>query len=243
MLMSHKTAVLIDFDGVILRNHAAHASVVGRCNQFVKRYVSIRNPVKVSEINAALYRTFGHTAVGLRKVGFDVDINEFNSAVYDTFDYSNHFKDLTKTHARDINNFNEFIEDCYDNNLTPYIFSNAPDVWCKTILGYMDKNLCNLPTLSDITQVYLKPTKSCYDEVEKKLHQYEKLIFLDDSFANFKVISKNEKWIKIMISQTEQDAVLKITEDLFLTSKFPKLNKLDSSTVVEKSPVITTRVW
>lgn len=226
MFMSQKTAVLIDFDGVILKNHSAHSVVVSRCNNYLQRHIKVRNPVKVSEINNALYKTYGHTVLGLRKVGFNVDVNEFNSAVYDTFDYYNNFKNLSKTHSRDIEDLNIFIDSCYNEGLTPIIFSNAPDVWCQSILSYMDKNLCNIPTLSDITQVHLKPTKACYDEVEKKLHQYENIVFLDDSMANFKAISNNKKWLKILVSQIQQDTLLKITDELYMTSKFPKINKL-----------------
>jgi FMN phosphatase YigB (HAD superfamily) len=225
MLCSVKTAVLIDFDGVVLKKHPAHNTIVNKCNQYINKYVNFRNPMKVAELNTSLYKTYGHTVLGLHKIGHHVDLNEFNTYVYESFDYFSHFKDLSRSHYQDVKAFNDFIDMCYNDEVTPFIFSNAPDIWCRTIMSYMDNNLCTIPTMSDITQVHLKPVKKCYERVEEKLKDFDQIMFLDDSIINFKPIITNNKWTKILISPTHQDAILKITNEMYMTSNFPDLKQ------------------
>jgi len=209
-MQNKKAALLLDFDGVVLRNHPAHRAVSLKCQRMMSHFINIKSPAKLQEINNALYQTTGHTVIGLNRLGFKVSPQAFNKVVYDTFDYTA-FKNIGQTHKRDIDDLCKLADFCSPNDIYLGIFSNAPDTWCKTILQAMSAQLSEIPTMSCVTDNNLKPLDDTYDIIEKNiLNKFSKFTFVDDKILNLLPVMENQKWTKIWLSESKQDTVYNI---------------------------------
>ena len=207
-----RKVVLLDFDGVVLKNHPIHRTVGMKCRTYLQKYVPIRDPIKASELNRHLYESTGHTLTGLKELGYPVSINEFNNYVYDNIDYSQ-LKDLKQTNKSDIDDFRKLKHWCKTNEIKSYIFSNAPWQWCDTILKRMGEN--DIDVLN--TFCLLKPNGKLYDAVEH-LFPDHKFYFIDDKMSNLVPVMPRKNWIKILMSYDKQDSHIRINEDTYIIS-------------------------
>jgi FMN phosphatase YigB (HAD superfamily) len=203
-----KQAVLLDFDGVVLRRHPAHDVVALRCQQFAQRHLRIKNPIKAREVNTCLYKTYGHSLLGLQKLGHSVTADEFNHFVYDMLPYEVMFKDVRETNKKDVSDLKDLAAFCDASDVDMFIFSNAPTVWCETILFHM--GVAPIPML---THSHLKPLQACFKEVKWALPEYSRLVFVDDSFINFKHVLEDEHWISVLFSNEVQECSVRIAHN------------------------------
>lgn len=223
--VSNKKALLLDFDGVVLRNCKAHSTVSMKCQRFMANHIPhIRNPIKCKELNAALYGVHGHTVLGLQSMGVKTTVPSFNSFVYDGFDYSV-FKGIGKTHRQDIDDLSKVFGYCSDNGIRVLLFSNAPDVWCRTILRYMSSDLERaVETCSSVTESVLKPDPLCYTRVEEMLGpRYDHIYFVDDKLINLAPIFSNPKWTSLWLSESFQDETITVKPRLHICSNHGNL--------------------
>ena len=188
MLNLNKRVVLLDFDGVILKKNGAHNKVTQKCESFVNRYVKFSDRGALENFTAHLYKSSGHTLLGLRKMGYEIPVSEFNELVYKP-----EFCAHVKPSAADIlemrifcHEFKEMLRRNQSNQSnTIYITSNAPDIWCKTILSSMvdstDFNLFQMIGSSELD--VLKPEEEFYKRIHDKI-QATSYIFVDDSIVN-----------------------------------------------------------
>jgi FMN phosphatase YigB (HAD superfamily) len=220
-------ALLLDFDGVVLRKHHAHDVVSMRCRKYVQKFVPIRNPVKANELNRHLYRTHGHTVLGLRKIGYDVEVNEFNNQVYSSIPYTQLFNKIQSTHVEDIKSVLKVLNYCKSNDIDVHLFSNAPDVWCLQILHAMgiDVEAYFEGSLSVITGTYLKPEKECYDAVKVILNKYDQICFVDDTLVNFQHVYHDQKWTNLLMSHDVQVEPIPITEKMAMIYNHGDISK------------------
>lgn len=215
-----KKAVLLDFDGVVLKSHAASSHVASRCSQYTKKFINVRNPIKTSEINMHLYKSHGHTLLGLQKLGFaDATIHGFNSFVYDSLDYHTLFKGVRDTHNKDADAMYYFVDKMTQRDMHVMIFSNAPPKWCSTILDKLCPGLGDLECIST-TSRYLKPQKQCYQETESLMRGkgFDKFFFIDDSMLNFQPVNGNGSWTKFLFSQEPQEHPIAFKDQFYMVS-------------------------
>jgi FMN phosphatase YigB (HAD superfamily) len=184
-----KRAVLLDFDGVVLKKSPGHRIIAKRCESFVNKFVRLNDRESVENLNKHLYRTSGHTLLGLRKLGYDISIEEFNNHVY-TPEICN----KVVPSAADKAELQEFCDEYVKRvrgvgggvgfgECGLYISSNAPDLWCKTILEKMDVDvdLFQMAGSSDVE--CLKPQPEYYAGVHEKI-KADHYAFVDDSRIN-----------------------------------------------------------
>ena len=201
-----KRALLLDFDGVVLRHKYSDKIVISRIEKFVSRYIKV-NPSTLSKINKDIYTSTGHTVLGLQNLGFDANIEEFNEYVYGRLNYDFLFNNIRRTHEKDIRILIGLKEYCDKNDVALNIFSNAPKIWCDGVLSQMSEELLSMNNIENIIgKNVLKPGLSVYSIIEKKLH-FDKFYFVDDKFANFMPVYNSTKWIKILLE--ERDDVLR----------------------------------
>ena len=224
-----KTSVLLDFDGVIYRNSPLNRTIVTRCNQFVQKHVGIRDPVKCAEINRHLYETHGHTVLGLQRIGYNCNINQFNSFVYshlNPFEVRNHAKKA----MQDATQFREMIQFANAQGIDLYLFSNAPDTWCYNVLDGWDVPKSAVASLSCITCHTLKPEAKCYQYVDSLLYESDVIYFADDKFINLSNVVDQKKWVKVMVTGSKQDRDEQIGKNLWLASSYNFIQQLVSQT-------------
>jgi FMN phosphatase YigB (HAD superfamily) len=218
--MQRKT-LLLDFDGVVFKNHKLHKVVANRCEQFMHKYVKVRDQETLTRCNKSLYETTGHTLLGLQRLGYNITFEDFNNYVYKDIDFKNNLKDISEEHVRDIHALKKIQKHCEVNNYGLYIFSNAPDIWCDSIceilLGY------SVPSTYIYTNNILKPNPYSYIRVQQYCDSDE-YIFVDDKLGNLLNVPVNGRWTCMWLNGCETK---KINSRLFFIESLDDMLSLD----------------
>lgn len=219
--------LLLDFDGVVLRNHSIHKLVVERCNNFVHKVVKCKDKEFATRLNKELYYNAGHTLYGLNKLGYKgVDEKDFEEYVYKDINYNDYLYNVRETHKEDIESFNNLEDYCKKNNIKMRFFSNAPDIWCYSI--------CNKMGISEIPSTYsfmscLKPEPKSYADVEFNLGS-DVYVFVDDKLTN--LLNTPYNWKCVWMCETDN---LVVNDRLTMIKN---LNYLQP--ILDKNPVLST---
>ena len=102
---------------------------------------------------------------------------------------------------------------------TPYVFSNAPDIWTNTITEILLDTV--FPTTSNVTTPYIKPNLKTYKKIETHLKS-DSYIFVDDKIQNLPYISP--KWTRVWMNDTEN---LKLQKQLYFINELEELFYID----------------
>ena len=191
--------VLVDFDGVVLKNKTAGNYIKTKVERFVQKVTPIKDP-KLAEIyNKELYTSHGHTLIGLRKHGCDVSLTEFNEYVYgDTRCYSDLI--MEDNELKEWRLFCDNIKNC---NYEIKLFSNSGTEWMSHFLkNDVDTDLLEFQNYLDkyryqpIYNSLLKPKREIYD-LFMSYYTKSSYYFIDDKISNFEYIQYDPRWIKI----------------------------------------------
>lgn len=219
-----RKVVLLDFDGVVLKNHAANVQVSKRAGIYTwratKRQLGFR---QASELCRNVYIGYGHTVKGLQEIGVSASLAEYNNFVYSTIDYKK---------LREVNNTFEEVRKlstyCQQNDIETYMFTNAPYSWVENMLQDEYDIISHFPDVrryvgvSSDDEVYLKPGKHIYDAITDKFQGYKQIIFVDDSASNFKPCVKNSLWTNVLYCTSKN----KLTEKMYLTNSLEDVVEL-----------------
>lgn len=208
-----KKVVLVDFDGVVLRNKTADAQVAKRASIYTWRKINniksynhqLISPKEAEGVCYNLYKGYGHTLTGLKSIGIpNCHMKDYNKQVYDTMDY----KKIRNTN----NNFDDFrvlINYCQEYHHEIYFFSNAPYRW---ILNTLKDEPDIVSSINDVRKVldineddehYLKPYQPVYDKLNSFFNK-ENIVFIDDNIGNMKPTMSNITWTNILFCNTNK---------------------------------------
>lgn len=183
--------LLFDYDGVILRSYVASKTISRRCTKFVADVVGVRNLHQAEVLNRGLYTSYGHTALGLRALGYDISIKDFNKQVYKNIDYN----ELGICEA-------DFDIPQNTKNEPLYIFSSAPDEWIIGTLGAIgvSRNILDkICIIRSTDQELLKPDIKVFCDISSQYGGSE-YILIDDSFLNISNAIQVKGWKGIWIT-------------------------------------------
>lgn len=212
---AQKKIALVDFDGVIFKNHKVHNLVKSRIDNYVGRRLKTECREVSSRMNKYLYDTYGHTLLGLEKVvgkEHAGSLGDFNRFVYegihiDRDDYFDIRKDLVE--------WEKFLVKCKVHSIPVYIFSNAPKEWC---LNFIDEDsVCgfvgdNLPEESD----FLKPELPIF-EVLSTWFSDRTIYFIDDKVHNMKHSVNDDGWVNIIYNESNSQPWFKLQDRLYVS--------------------------
>lgn len=211
--------LLLDFDGVVLKNKIADSKVAKRAGIYTWKSINnVRSKQSAISISQAedicynLYKGYGHTLCGLKDMGLDVSLKDYNDLIYKTIDYK-----VVRQTNNDMNDVRNLIQFCKNKNIDMFMFSNAPKTWMESTLENDTDIIESIPDVRDILKIsendemYLKPQSYIYDALEKRF-QDTKCIFVDDNISNFRYVMHNSNWKKIVCSTVNK----KINNDMFI---------------------------
>ena len=206
--------LLLDMDGVILHQPNIHRIVSIRATSFVCNTLREKIPNisfhHADTINRHLYTTYGHTLTGLNKV-FHVNktIDDFNRYVYDdiTMNYVPNFQDDALIFKRS-QNIQKLLDKCAKNKVPVYVFSNAPNHWCKLINNMMHLSIASEniigsdhPFFADLQ--LMKPMPHLYYKMDDMIKQRYKdvceTIFVDDTLINLIPSISMKYWKSVLL--------------------------------------------
>ena len=213
MLGLTKRSLLLDFDGVLYKNQFAHNIIAERSTRFCGRYLKTCSHYSLEKIHTHLYRTYGHTVLGLQSMGYDVTKEEYNEYVFSKLDFMGIENEFDN--KKEISNMRVL---CNTRNTDMYIFSNAPLEWLRPLLDMMEVEISQDKI---IEPRYLKPTAEMYDHIEDCLPGH-KFYFVDDNLINFKNLYHRNNWVKIHFSDTND----MIKENVYIINNLGRLNDI-----------------
>lgn len=207
--------LLLDVDGVILHHKPVLNKVSNNIVQYCAKELNI--PFKDAlQVNQLLYAEYGHSYRGLRKVfHYQKPIHHYNTTVYNRHVIHDVLESVKDTHQyTQYMHMQKIILKCLHEDVPVYLFTNAPLLWCKTILSAsgLDKFIPDENILSCDHHVMLsydtdgfKPVYSVYETVARYIECKERLnypvfMFVEDSFKNLIPIIRDASWLPIYLS-------------------------------------------
>lgn len=212
-------SLLLDIDGVLIRNKPLLKHVGHNCTKFVQK--SSRQPIEynmAAAINAKLYKTHGHTLRGLSvmygpKYSSEDMYSTFNKFVYDESTLgmlATHLQ--SKEFLKDVEGFAEIADVCVEKKAPICLFSNAPESWCEPVCVALEdivgSRVCIQMCAHDTMYPhYLKPDAEAYANVRRQVSSNsgnengngKHLIFVDDTLKNLiPVACDSQRWTPVL---------------------------------------------
>lgn len=211
-LISEKVA-LIDVDGVLFRNKKLLSYVSHKAVKYLqKKMPKLQDYNDASYYNSLIYNSYGHTARGLSIINNNPEeIIDYNDFVYNN-NMINHLQISLINEYRQtekiINELKPFVNHCIDNDISMYLFSNAPNKWCYPIYENLKLKYV-IPEENILTSDWklfnnrVKPEPKLYTDISKYIELKEKsnnilFYFIDDSDKNLYPVRYNNKWKTIL---------------------------------------------
>jgi FMN phosphatase YigB (HAD superfamily) len=167
-------SLLLDIDGVLVRNPLLMEHVKDNCVRYVaSKLPHCKNP---HETNRVLHLGYGHTARGLAKA-FQIDTKDFNEKVYD--------KRLME-HLAEVIYGTEFqqeakeIHELTEKDWKVTLFTNSPVEWAVPIGRAISDNVYIDCAGHDVSKTPLKPDAARYVKYPKHMT----ILYVDDSLKN-----------------------------------------------------------
>ena len=189
--LAHNSKLVFDFDGVVFNNPNVNQKIIEKSVGYVKSKTGYSYE-KSLDFNNTNYKKHGHTALMLKRYGYDASLDEYNAYVFDREIW---------THVRSNISSDDYIRaECVKtaNTLLGYnsiLFSNAPYIWCYKVLDMLGYDIDDLFTLvyTGIRESSLKPNSILYQVIEYTNRDVDELHFFDDNKKNLENLS--DKWI------------------------------------------------
>jgi FMN phosphatase YigB (HAD superfamily) len=213
---SKDRVLLLDVDNVIFHHPKVLKKVRDNAVRFLHSHVDEKMDMFYAyQLNQLLYKTYGHTLIGLWEMyGSNATVEEFNAAVYDDelLDMFQEIKgnELTMHHSRAVSYLLRLMERMH---VPVYLFSNAPLAWCERVVRTMRIDIHSRSWLCSDHPVFtcctekgmIKPMPELYHNVELYLEHEERFVdadiwFVDDSLVNLVPIINNPNWTPLLYS-------------------------------------------
>lgn len=191
---------LLDFDGIIFRNEKVNEVIGQKSIDFVNKKLNLSYS-KSKTVNKFLYRTYGHTAIGIAKYTFEKPENvvlDYNNFVFDNINYQDIKSYLTKEDKKRISMLSHRSK-VFNHKFG--LFTNAPLSWCENLFYYLDDDLSNMIDYDKVftsDEGLLKPNISVYQNIENNLN--DNIHFIEDSYINLLPVKNNKKWKTYLIN-------------------------------------------
>jgi hypothetical protein len=207
------TRLLLDFDGVLLRNKNIDKYQHVQSALFVRRVTGL-SLEKCQKFNQKYFPIYGHTVSMLNNMlGANVTIQEYDDFVFDTKKMRQLNNLVTSDTKEHMLNFDYVIKYCKDYNVPYNVFSNANVKWidhfCHVIGSKINEEEVIWPN-GDLTN--LKPKEKAYDNIENKFDE-NRFLFVDDAHVNLDIPEKRERWIPVHFNR-EEDTALRVLNKL-----------------------------
>ena len=164
-------SLLLDIDGVIVRDKLLLAHVKDNCVRYVQN--KLPDCKDARNVNRVLYLTHVHTAKGLTH-SFGIDTSDFNEKVYDKR-LLDHLAEVI--YADDFQAEAKEIHDFTKKGWDVTLFSNAPEVWSRRVARAVGDDVgLRCPAMDGP----FKPAAEAYEDFSK----VQTHVFVDDSLKN-----------------------------------------------------------
>lgn len=188
-------SLLLDIDGVIVRDKLLMAHVKDNCTKYVaSKLPECKNP---RETNKHLYLSYGHTARGLQMV-FKTDTSDFNQKVYDK-SVMEHLAQVI--YSADFQAEAKEIHEITRNGWNVTLFTNSPIEWAWPVARAIGDEVYIKCAGPDPSKTYLKPEANFYTDFSRA----QTHLFVDDSLKNLGTARWLPNWHGVYFNEGEKE--------------------------------------
>lgn len=188
-------SLLLDIDGVLVRDRLLMAHVQDNCVRYVRsKLPEAKDPAAVNRI---LYIESGHTARGLSK-NFRIDTSDFNSQVYDR-KLIDHLSEVL--YGTEFQQEAKEIHELTDRGWNVTLFTNSPFEWAQPVAMAIGDRINIDCAWSDRPDCSFKPDAARYNNFGK--HQTH--LYVDDSLKNIGAARYLPNWQPIHFTEEPRD--------------------------------------
>lgn len=210
--------LLLDYDGVVLRNKCLTNYQYRRSAKFVQKHTHMSIGV-CQEMNRRYYPKYGHTVTMLNEMfGKAVSLEEYDEFLFAKERLARLAAVVDKDTRRHAKSFDRVFDLCRDKGYSWHVFTNAHINWVlffSKIIG-IDDITENKVIWPQSKLELLKPNVEAYDRVEKIVQSSYPYVFADDSIVNIEAIMERDGWIGVGVDTNSptDDVVHRITETI-----------------------------
>ena len=191
--------ILLDFDGVVLRNERICSVINERSIQYVatKKKNMCYNDAKT--YNSRMYKSRGHTALSFDNSNtYHDEVCEYNLNVFHNLDFKNDIRQHINKH--DVSHINELLLS-FEGCKKPGLFTNAPLLWVHETLGMLGFDIDEVfdtDLLFTSDKGLVKPKLDAYEYINRYCED-EHIVFIDDSEKNIEACEVYDNWIGLHV--------------------------------------------
>jgi FMN phosphatase YigB (HAD superfamily) len=200
----YKMNLLLDFDGVLLKNKKLDQIITKRSVDYVYSK-SDKCYTYATNYNRKMYKKLGHTALIFNNsLNYHHEVCEYNAKVFQDLDFDKDIKPFMNN--EDILHVSEILKS-FDGNNKPGLFTNTPLIWVYEtlgILGFDVERVFNTDLLFTSDEGFVKPKMDAYDNVDSFLKD-EHIVFIDDNEKNIFPTVTRDNWIGFHVPKNRKD--------------------------------------
>ncbi len=190
--------ILLDFDGVVLRNERICSVINDRSIQYVAKKKNMRyNDAKT--YNSRMYKSRGHTALSFdNSMTYHDEVCEYNLNVFHNLDFNQDIRPHINEH--DVSHINELLLS-FEGGKKPGLFTNTPLLWVHETLGMLGFDIDEVfdtDLLFTSDKGLVKPKLDAYEYINRCCED-EHIVFIDDSEKNINACEKYDNWIGLHV--------------------------------------------
>jgi len=190
--------ILLDFDGVILKNEKIERIINERSIQYVAKKTNT-SYAQAKIHNSEMYKKLGHTALSLNNsTTYHQEVCEYNSEVFHKLDFDSDIRPhITREDISHVQN----VMQCFEGSNKPGLFTNTPLIWVYEtlgIIGFDIEDVFNADSMFTSDDGFVKPKLDTYQNVNTRL-KYRELVFIDDNEKNIVPSERFDNWIGIHV--------------------------------------------
>lgn len=183
--------LLLDFDGVIIKNKKIIRYQYQRSAKFVQKHLHV--PISTADnLNRKYFPKYGHTVIMLNEhFQIPVTLEEYNDYV---FPKQQIYRLDSLIDKKTFEHGNDFAKHFKSKDYQTSIFTNAHVNWVTTFADIFDLPIEEHNIIWPQSLDLLKPMPKAYDNVSDFFKEADRIIFVDDSEQNIEYPSRLQKW-------------------------------------------------
>lgn len=184
--------LLLDFDGVIIKNKKIIQYQYQRSAKFVQKHLHV--PISTADnLNRTHFPKYGHTVIMLNEhFNIPVTLEEYNDFVFpkqQIYRLDSLIDKSTFEHG------NDFAQHFKSTNYHTSVFTNAHINWVTTFADIFDLPITEHNVIWPTSLELLKPMPKAYDNVSNLFKEADRIVFVDDSKKNIEYPSRLSNWV------------------------------------------------
>jgi hypothetical protein len=209
-----RKVVVVDFDGVILRNRAANQYISSRIKTYVERKLQTKNKNITDKIAGTVYRDHKYTEHGYTSMA------DFSYHVYNSPEAQTQYRNIQMT-DEEVTQWRTFNNMCDSRDVDVLIYSNCPINWVHNFIPSGDiKTLVLCEYLESFRYSNIKPSTSIVTNFVRE--KYKRAYFVDDSLSNLTMLTGNSFYTRVWF-----DSIVDVDKPVWLNQDFWAISKLE----------------